>query len=185
MRKIVAFDMLSVDGYFAGPAGELDWHHVDREFNEFVIPMLKAAGTLLFGRITYDLMAAYWPTPIGARDDPVVAGLMNSLPKIVFSKSLDTLSWNNCELMRDIVPEELFALKNRESGDMLLLGSGTIVSAFAKAGLIDEYRFIVNPVILGKGKWLFDAAGERIKLKLINSKRFESGNVLLDFEPVQ
>jgi dihydrofolate reductase len=183
MRKIIVSEMVSVDGFFAGPNGEIDWHVVDAEFNEYAIAMLHAADTLVFGRVTYDLMAGYWPTPTATEDDPIVAERMNNLPKIVFSKTRDTLDWHNATLLHEIVPGEILNMKQQPGKDMVILGSGTIVSAFARLGLIDEYRFIVNPVALCSGKTLFKNVENRIKLKNIGAKRFHSGNVLLSYQP--
>lgn len=183
--------MVTVDGFFAGPHGEIDWHRVDAEFNEYAIDMLHSADMLLFGRTTYDLMAGYWPSPNVIKNDPIVAGLMNSLPKIVFSKTEQgaaDFSWNNTKVMLDIVPEEIMKLKQEPGKDILIFGSGTIVSAFARLGLIDEYRLIVNPVILGSGKMLFSGAvgaNEKIVLKLLKTKTFASGNVLLYYSPAE
>jgi dihydrofolate reductase len=179
MRKIVVSEMVTVDGFFAGPHGELDWHLVDGEFNEYAIDLLNAADTLLFGRVTYQLMAAYWPTPAAIKNDPVIAERMNNLSKIVFSKTLDNVPWNHSTLMTEIAPEEITKMKQHSGKDMVILGSAVIVSAFARLGLIDEYRFIVNPVVLGRGKTLFEDINARTKLRLVRTKTFSSGNVLL------
>ncbi|MGA3051619.1 MAG: dihydrofolate reductase family protein [Chitinispirillaceae bacterium] len=183
MRKIIVFDMITADGFFAGGSGEIDWHVVDSEFNEYAIEMLNAADTLFFGRITYDVMAGYWPTPTAIKNDPLVAERMNNLQKIVFSKTLKILAWNNSQLMADIVREEILAMKQRPGRDMLILGSGVLVSAFARLGLIDEYRLMVNPVVLCHGKTLFEDAGGRIKLRLLKTKTLRSGNILMYYEP--
>lgn len=175
---------MTADGFFAGPNGEIDWHVVDAEFNEYAIAMLHDAGTILFGRVTYEMMANYWPTVQALTDDPIVADQMNNLQKIVFSKTQGNLAWNNATVMGDIVPEEILKIKQRVPKDILILGSGTIVSALAELGLIDEYRFIVNPIVLGHGKALFGGIKERIKLKFLRMKTFISGNVLLYYEPV-
>ena len=99
VRKIIVSEMISVDGFFAGPSGEIDWHVVDDEFNQASIEQLNNADTLMFGRVTYDLMAGYWPTPEGLKDNAAIAERMNNLPKIVFSKTIDKLEWNNSKLM--------------------------------------------------------------------------------------
>jgi len=176
--------MVTVDGYFAGPNGEIDWHVVDKEFNEYAKEMLESVDTLLFGKITYDLMAGYWPTDAGIQDSPVIAKAMNSLAKIVFSKTLKKADWKNTKIMKEINPEEIKKLKEQPGKDMVILGSGIIVDQFTNLGLIDEYRLIVNPVILGKGKPLFKDVDRSIKLKLLKTKTFKSGNVLLYYQPV-
>jgi dihydrofolate reductase len=171
--------MVTVDGFFAGKNGEIDWHVVDAEFNEYAIEMLHSVDTLIFGRVTYDMMKSYWSTTQATTDDSIVAGLMNSTSKIVFSKTDGTFDWNNSMVMKDIVADEIIKLKQQPGKDMVILGSGTIVSAFAQLGLIDEYRLIVNPVVLGAGKTLFEGISERLKLKLLKTKTLGSGDVIL------
>jgi len=183
-RKLIVFNMLSLDGLFSGTNGELDWHHVDEEFNEFAVAQLHSIDILLFGRKTYQLMANYWPTTGAVTDDPIVAGLMNGLPKIIFSKTLNNAEWNNTKLVKDNIEEEIHKLKAQTGKDMIILGSGSIVSALAKTDLIDEYRIIVNPVVLGEGIPLFNQTG-RLKLELINTKVFKSGNILLYYKPIK
>ena len=101
MRKVVLFNMVTLDGFFAGPEGEIDWHHVDQEFNEFAIEQLNTAGSLIFGRLTYQLMSSYWPTPAAKNDDPIVAEMMNQIPKYVFSRTLVTADWENTRLVKE------------------------------------------------------------------------------------
>jgi dihydrofolate reductase len=181
MKKIIVFNMVSVDGFFAGADGNINWHNVDKEFNEFAIKQLGEVGTLIFGKTTYDLMAGYWPKEGPVKDDPIVAGLMNSLPKIVFSRSMDKADWNNTELKKEIEIEEIRKLKETAEKDLFIFGSGTIVQEFAKLGLIDEYRLMIAPVVLGEGKSLFK---QMMKLKLLQSREFKNGNVLLSYQPI-
>ncbi len=176
--------MVSVDGYFAGVDGNIDWHNTDAEFGKFADEQTGEFGALIFGRVTYDLMAGYWPKQESVKDDPIVANIMNSLPKIVFSKSLGKVEWNNSKLYHDIDAEEVKKWKQEPGKDMAIFGSGTIVQAFAKLGLIDEYRLMINPIILGKGKLLFKDV-DTLKLKLINTRTFGNGNILLAYEPVK
>ncbi|HLE42001.1 MAG TPA: dihydrofolate reductase family protein [Nitrospirota bacterium] len=182
MRKVFVFNLVTLDGYFEGPRREIDWHNVDAEFNEYAIGMLNSVDTLLFGRVTYELMAGYWPTPDAMKNDPIVAGKMNSLPKIVFSRTLDKVAWNNSRLVKSNVEEEIQKIKKQQGKDIVILGSGSIVSELAPLGLIDEYRLMVNPVVLGAGKPLFKGIKDRLNLKLIKAKTFKSGNVLLYYE---
>ncbi len=184
MRKIIVSEMITVDGFFAGPNGEIDWHRVDAEFNQYAIDMLNAADTILFGRVTYEMMAGYWPTATVVTNDPVVAERMNNLAKIVFSTTQENLTWNNSTVMKTIDATEITKIKQGGGKDILIFGSGTIVSALASLGLIDEYRLIVNPVALGVGKTLFKDMKERLKLKLAKTKIFSSGNVLLYYSPL-
>lgn len=178
--------MITVDGFFEGPNKELDWHTVDDEFNEYANDLLKNVDDILFGRITYEGMLEYWPTPDAIKDDPIIAGHMNELPKIVFSKTLDSASWgkwNNARLIKDNLKDEVLGLKQQAGKDMVLMGSGTIVRMFTELGLIDEYRLAVNPVILGAGTPLFKDIKDRVNLKLLASKTFRSGVVVLYYEP--
>lgn len=175
--------MVTLDGFFEGPNGELDWHNVDEEFNEFAIAQLDSADTLLFGRVTYQMMASYWPTPAAMADDPTVAGKMNGMSKIVFSRTLVNAEWNNTRLVKDNSVAEISKLKQQPGKDMLLFGSADLASALTRAGSIDEYRIMVNPVVLGKGKPLFRGIKDSLRLKLVNTRTFRSGNVLLYYEP--
>ena len=156
MRKIIVSNFVSLDGYIAGPDGELDWHLVDKDFLDYAEDMLNSVDTILFGRKTYEMMADYWPKPEPRVNDPVIAGKMNGLPKIVFSKTLDKVEWENSSLVKENIKETVLKLKQQPGKDIVILGSGTIVSAFTQMGIIDEYRIIINPVILGAGKTQFN-----------------------------
>jgi len=180
----LVFNLVTLDGYFEGLNRDISWHNVDAEFNEYAIDMLNSVDTLLFGRVTYDLMAGFWPTPDAIKNDPVVAEKMNSLPKIVFSKTLKKVEWNNTRLVKENIEEEIKNMKNQPGKDMALLGSGSIQSQLAQRGLIDEYRIMVNPIILGNGTPLFKDINERLKLKLIKTRTFRNGNVLLYYHSV-
>src|SRR3972149_1133623 len=187
MRKIIVFNLVTVDGFFAGPNGEIDWHNYDGEMGAHSAEQMKTLGALIFGHTTYDLMTSYWPTPEGIRSEPVVAGRMNSVPKIVFSKTLkevkDGPHWKNVKILHEIKPEEIIEIKEQEGKDIAIFGSGTIVQQFTNLGLIDEYRLIVNPLILGNGKSLFKDIKNKLDLKLRSAKVFKNGNVLLCYEP--
>lgn len=186
MRTLYLFDMVTLDGFFEGPAKwEIGWHNVDAEFNEFSIDQLNATDLLLFGRVTYEGMASYWPTPAAMEDDPEVAAKMNSIPKIVFSRTLEKAGWNNTRLINSNVVEEVLKLKRQPGKDIALFGSSDLASTFIKHGLIDEYRIMVNPVVLGKGMPLFRGISDQFKLKLLKARTFESGNVLLCYQPVK
>jgi dihydrofolate reductase len=182
----VIFQMLvTLDGYFEGPNRDISWHNVDEEFNEFAVDFLSSVDTLLFGRVTYELMASYWPTPDAIKDDPIVAEKMNALAKIVFSRTLDTVGWDNTRLVKENGAEELLKLKQQPGKDLALFGSSDLALTFIQHGLIDEYRIMVNPVILGNGKPLFKGIKDGLKLKLTKTKTFRNGNVLLYYEPVR
>jgi dihydrofolate reductase len=177
MRRIFAFLMMTLDGYYEGPNGEFDFWVVDEEFDEFSVEQRDQVDTLVFGRVTYEGMAAYWPTPAAEEDDPMVAARMNSLPKIVVSRTLEKAEWTNTQLINDA--EELTTLKQLPGKDMAILGSSDLTVSLLRMGLLDELRIMASPVILGAGKPVFRTADERISLKLLNSRPFESGNVLL------
>ncbi len=183
MRKLIFFMLTTLDGFFEGPNREIDWHNVDEEFNEFAINQLNEMDTLLFGRVTYQLMASYWPTEAAIRDDPVVADKMNNLPKIVFSRTLSSVEWQNTRLVKENVAEEILKLKQQPGKDMAIFGSSDLAVTLMKHGLIDEYRIMVNPVVLGSGKPLFKGLNDRLQLNLVKTRTFRSGNVLLYYKP--
>ena len=185
MRKVILFNMMTLDGDFSGPKGEIDWHNVDEEFNEFAIDQLNSLGVLLFGRVTYEGMASYWPTPIAVTNDPIVADKMNNISKIVFSKTLEKIDWQNTRLIRGNIAEEVAKLKGQSGKDMAIFGSADLASSFTKLGLIDEYRIMVNPIILGSGIPLFKGVNGKVNLKLLKTKTFHSGNVLLYYKPIE
>ncbi len=181
MRRIIAHEMVTVDGYFAGLAGELDWFVWDDALREVSVRLLRSIDTILFGRVTYEMMAAYWPT--ATNEDPEIAEAMNRLAKIVFSRTLKQADWNNTRVVPSLVPGDIRWLKGQPGKDMAIYGSGKLVSSLARDGLIDEYRLIVNPVILGMGKSLFTGLEQKLPLKLLDAEPLGSGNVLLRYEP--
>jgi dihydrofolate reductase len=172
----------SLDGYFEGPDRDINWHYVDDEFNDFAIEQLESVDTLLFGRVTYELMAGYWPTPDANADDPVIAHRMNNLPKIVFSKTLSEVTWQNTRLVKEHFVEEISALKQQPGKDLIIFGSSDLAVTFIQHGLIDEYRIMVNPVVLGDGKLLFKGLQNRLHLKLLKTRTFKTGSVLLYYQ---
>jgi dihydrofolate reductase len=185
MRKLVVSNVITMDGFFEGPHRELDWHQLEPEFHAYAIKMLNDADLLLFGRITYELMAAYWPLKPAVETDPLVAGRMNGLEKIVFSKTLSSVDWSGARLVPDLIPGDITALKQAPGKDIVILGSGSLVSALAALNLIDEFRIIVMPVAIGKGKSMFQAIKERLHMKLLYMQPLDSGSVMLCYEPVR
>lgn len=184
MRKAIMFNLITVDGYFEGVnKWDIDWHQVDDEFNQFSIDQLNLSGGLIFGRVTYQGMAAYWPTPTAIQNDPIVAGLMNTIKKYVFSRTLEKIEWSNSQLIKGDAVTELKKLKEQPGNDLYIFGSANLSSTFTKNGLIDEYRLMVNPIVLGKGVPIFDSNQGILKLNLINLKTFRNGNVLLYYQP--
>ena len=187
MRRLTVFNQVTVDGYFAAANGDLSWAHKDTEdaeWNAFVAANASAGGTLVFGRITYELMASYWPTPNALENAPIVAERMNNLPKIVFSRTLDRASWNNTTLVKSDMASEVRKMKKAPGDDMAILGSGSIVSQLAQDRLIDEFQIVVNPVVLGVGRTMFDGVKAKLSLKLTKTRPFPNGNVLLCYEPM-
>jgi dihydrofolate reductase len=183
MRKVIAFLVSTVDGYYEGANGEFDWPVVDDEFNQFAIEQLDQLDLLLFGRVTYEGMASYWPTPEAVEGDPEVAARMNRVAKVVFSRTLDKAEWANSRLVKDDVAEELTSLKQQPGKDIAIFGSSNLVVSLLRLGLLDELRIMVMPVVLGAGKSLFRTATERTSLRLLTSRQFASGNVLLTYQP--
>ena len=185
MRKLLVFNQVTLDGFFSGPNGDLNWAHqtpADDEWNNFVAENATGGGELLFGRVTYDLMKSYWPTPQAMQDDPVVAEQMNSLPKVVFSRTLDAASWNRTKLVKGDLVEAVGKMKQEPGKDMVILGSGSIVSQLTQAGLIDVYQFVVNPVVLGRGKTMFSGVENEVRMKQTGTRAFKNGNVLVSYE---
>ena len=170
MRKVILSNNVTLDGFFEGPNKELDWQIVDGENKEYAIDLLSKVDALLFGRVTYQLMADYWPAaatnPSTSKGDLEIADKMNNLPKIVFSKTLQRVEWNNSRLVKENIAEEISKMKQQSGKDMVIFGSGSIVSTFMQFGLIDEYRIILNPVVLGNGKPLFKGINDKNHLKL-------------------
>jgi dihydrofolate reductase len=181
MRNLFLFMVVTLDGFFAGPDGALDWHNVDEEFDEFAAKQLDEVDTLLFGRETYQGMAEYWTTPAAKESDPSIANKMNGLPKVVFSRTLEKVEWENSRLVRDHVGEEVADLKRREGRALAILGSSNLATSLLEMGLLDELRIMVNPVVLGEGKHLFAGIHDKLRLRLLNTRSFRSGNVLLQY----
>jgi dihydrofolate reductase len=183
MRKLIFFMMTSLDGFYEGAGHSIDWHNVDEEFNEFAIAQLDSVDMLLFGRVTYEMMAAYWPTEMAVKDDPVVAAAMNSKAKLVFSRTLSSVTWQNTRLVKDNIAKEVARVKAQPGKDLIILGSSDLSVTLIEAGLIDEFRVMLNPVALGDGKSLFKGLQNLLKLELIKTRTFKSGNVLLYYRP--
>ena len=182
MRRLIVFNMMTLDGFIAGPNGEINWHHVDGEFNEFAIAQLDTIGSLLFGRVTYELMAGYWPTTEAINDDAEVANRMNRLSKLVFSHTLNEATWQNTRLVKGDASTEVARLKEQPGNDLFVFGSGKLVASLMQNGLIDEFRLIINPVVLGHGQSMFGDVQQPLALKLEQSRAFGNGNMLLYYE---
>ena len=181
---------LSLDGLFEGPDHDLSWHNVDEEFTPFVIEQQRKMDLIIFGRRSYELMESYWP---GVEDDPEetagaleIARIMNHTKKIVYSTTLEKVhekkNWEHVSLLRRVDPAEVKRWKEEPGGEMWVGGS-SLATAFVDTGLIDEFRFVINPTVLGNGTRIFSGLGRKLDLTLIDSRRFDSGNVLLTYRP--
>jgi dihydrofolate reductase len=186
MRRLTMFNNLTLDGFFTDRSGTTRWAHQrepDEEWKAFTSENASGGGALVFGRITYEEMVRFWPTPEAHKLMPVVAKRMNEMPKIVFSRKLDHVTWNNTRLVKGDPAEEIRKLKKEAGPDLAIMGSGTIVSQLAAAGLIDEYQLVINPFIIGKGRNLFEGVQDQLNLRLVGSRTFKNGNVLVRYEP--
>lgn len=185
MRQVVVFNNVSIDGWFADAGGSVAWAyaHSDPEFDAFVAGNSSGGDTLLLGRVTYELMAGWWPTPAARAMNPVVAEHMNRLRKVVFSRTLSEVSWQNSTLVRDDLVGATRQLKAEPGGDMAVLGSGSIVAQLAEAGLVDEFQLVVNPVVLGSGRSMFAGVSRLLALKPTSTRAFPGGKVLLAYTP--
>ena len=184
MRKLLVFNSVTLDGYFTDQNGDMSWAHKqdDPEWNAFTAENAKSGGELLFGRVTYELMASFWPTPAAAQMLPEIAENMNKSPKVVFSRKMDKASWNNTRVIKGDLAEEIRKLKEAPGDGLVLMGSGTIISQIALKGVIDEYQLVVNPLALGKGRTMFDGIEDKLSLTLTSTRAFQNGNVVLSYK---
>jgi dihydrofolate reductase len=186
MGKLTVYNFVTLNGYFKGPKEDISWAKTGSiEEKEFAAGNLKSANTLLFGRVTYQMMAGYWPSPAALKNDPAVAEGMNKAEKIVFSRTLNKAEWNNTRVVKDNMEEEIKKIKRIPGKDMTVLGSGSIVTQLAEKGLIDEYQVMVHPVVIGGGTPLLKDISQKLNLELINSRTFKSGGVLLCYQPAK
>jgi len=183
MGTLSIFNFISVNGFYKGQGGDIDWNIHDSEGAEFSVEMLKKGNTLVFGRVTYDMMAGFWSSPQAAKELPEIAEGMRRSEKIVFSRSLNNADWNNTTLIKSNIVEEVKKLK-AAGKNMTILGSGSIITQLADAGLIDSYLLRIDPVALGSGTPLFGGISRNLNLKLTWSRTFNNGVVLLNYEPI-
>ncbi|MBO9609758.1 MAG: dihydrofolate reductase [Paenibacillaceae bacterium] len=178
MRKLIVQEMVTIDGFFAGRGGDISWHRVDDEYEAYAIASLRTVDCLLFGKATYQLMASYWPTADGE-----IAGIMNTIPKIVVSTTLQTAEWRNSKLMNGEIVESIARLKRLPGKNIAILGSATLASSLLHAGLIDEYQLTVVPIVLGEGSPLFLNVPRPFNMKLVKSNLLKSGCAQLYYQP--
>jgi dihydrofolate reductase len=182
---------MSLDGYVAGPKGELDWFvkegRLDSEFGDYARTLIKNVGAILMGRNTYEGFVSYWPTASAeAGDDPVIAERMNNLPKVVFSSTLKKVQWGKwgrIRLVKKNAAQVVARMKKEEGKDIIIYGSATLVSRLLKEGLIDELQILLQPIILGRGRPEFKDLNNRYSLRLEKSKVFMTGAVVLYYQP--
>jgi dihydrofolate reductase len=179
MRRLIMWNMVTLDGFFEGTQSwEIDWHVWGDDLEQLSLEQLRSADMLLFGRLTYQGMAGFWQTATGE-----VAELMNSIPKVVFSRTLESADWDNSRLVKTNAEQEVARLKQQPGKDLFIFGSADFSSALMKAGLIDEYRMGLNPILLGGGNPLFKPMPERMRMKLLEARPLESGCLILRYQP--
>ena len=182
MRKLIMWNMMTLDGCFEGKQSwDLDFHELGwgPELSRFSIEQLDAADTLLFGRVTYEGMAQHWSTATGE-----IADRMNGIQKVVFSRTLASTDWVNTRLVSTEAAEEVARLKAQPGKDILVFGSADLCASLIRAGLIDEYRIALNPIVLGEGSPLFKPGTDQTTMRLLEARPLQTGAVLLRYEPV-
>ncbi|MCF0069280.1 dihydrofolate reductase family protein [Dyadobacter sp. CY261] len=184
MGKLIAYNFITLNGYYKGPDNDISWHRHGEEESGFASENMEAKATLLFGRVTYEMMASFWPTPMALEQMPDVAKGMNESEKIVFSSTLESVDWENTTIIQSDLVEAVRELKSDPDRVMTILGSGSIIAQLAEAGLIDEYQYMIDPVALGSGTPSFQGLTRKLDLKLTDSRIFKSGVVLLTYEPL-
>lgn len=183
MRKIIVLSYLSLDGFTASVDGSADWIVWDKSVNEYYKETQRTPDAVIFGRTSYESLKGYWATTKASGEDPEMIEFINQTKKIVFSKTLEKADWHNSTVMREIVPREIEEMKRQPGENFLIMGSGSVVSQLANSDLIDEYRFILIPVVLGEGKSYFQNLKDNLNLKLLEIRTFKCGNVLHRYEP--
>ena len=195
MRRILMFNRVSADGYFASSDGQLDWVVPDAAIDQAGASRMHEVDTMLFGRRTYDAFESFWPNAVSdspTTRDPHTEGRqssalramgvwINATPKLVFSKTRTRVSWQNSELFSELEPRKIQALKEQPGKNIIVFGSGSVVAQLTEHGLIDEYQFVVGPLFLGGGKSLISGLSKRVKLTLLEAKQYDSGNLVLRY----
>ena len=187
MARLIAFNNISLDGFFSAADGGIGWTHQsqpDAEYDAFVSSNASGGGMLVLGRVTYEMMASFWPTPMAAEQMTAVAAGMNSMPKLVFSRTLREPAWSNTRVFAGDIAAEIRRLKAEGSLDMAILGSGSIVAQLADEGLIDEYQVVLNPVVLGSGRSQFAGLATPQSLRLSKVRSFANGKTYLSYDAV-
>lgn len=183
MGKLSVFNFITLNGFYKGVNNDIGWHKHGEEEGEFSAEGVQSDNIMLFGRVTYDMMYSFWPTPMAMESMPVVADGMNNSEKIVFSRTLKKADWNNTRIISSHAVEEIKKLKKTSQKDMIILGSGSLVTLCAEHGLIDTYQIMIDPVALGNGSPLFKGMQRQLDLRLTSTRTFKSGVILLNYEP--
>ncbi len=194
MRRIVTFNHLTADGYFAASDGNLEWVVQDAGVAKAGVQGMRGTDTVLFGRRTYELFAGFWPHalddgptapdphgPGRSREMRAMATWLNEATKLVFSRTLKDVTWRNSRLLHELDPREIEDMKKQPGKNMIVFGSGSIASQLTRHGLVDEYQFVVSPVLLGSGRPLLSGASKGARLDLVEVKRYPSGCVMLRY----
>ncbi|MHA4810798.1 dihydrofolate reductase family protein [Flavitalea flava] len=201
MRKIIFQTMVTLDGYFKGPDHDISWH-IANESNQgkkspdpkegadevvegYTEDFLSTVDTFLFGRVTYELMASYWPSDFALKDDPATAKVMNTTPKVVFSRTLDTVGWQNSRLEKGHIGQEISRLKEQPGKNIAIFGSSNLAMSLIPFKLIDEFRIIISPIALGRGTPLFHGIENRLNLNLVKSTLLPGGRIMHTYVPVE
>jgi dihydrofolate reductase len=183
MAKLSVFNFITLNGCFKGPRGEIQWHRHGKEEQEYAEEGANSESILLMGRKTYQMMATYWPTPMALRNAPDVARGMNASRKVVFSRKLKQASWENTRIVSSDPVRAIRRMKREEKEPLTILGSGSIVTLCTEHGLVDEFQFMVDPVLIGSGVAVAGKISHTIDLKLTSHRVFRSGIVLLCYAP--
>jgi dihydrofolate reductase len=182
VRKLFSFFFTSLDGYHEGPDQDMSWHQVDDEFDEWDLAQLEEAGLLLLGRVTYEGFAEFWPTPDALEADPVRAKRLNTMPKVVVSRTLREAAWENTTIAGPDTEAEVRKLKEQPGRDIAIIGSARLTASLLDAGLVDEVRVLLNPTVTGRGAPAFPVS-RQVSLELLRSRQFHNGNMLLVYRP--
>ena len=185
MRNLIFFMHTSLDGFVAGPNGEMNWIHLDDALFDFVATMTNKADTALYGRVTYEMMEGYWPKageqPNATKHDKEHSAWYNKVSKVILSKTINETGLINTKVISDQLTDNINKIKNQEGKNILIFGSPAASHSLLSLGLIDEFWLFVNPILLGQGKPLFKNINESIKLKLADTKTFGCGVVALHY----
>jgi dihydrofolate reductase len=182
-RTLSVFNNVSIDGFFTDETGDMSWaHDQDPEWTKFMASNASGDAELVFGRKTYEMMASFWPSKEAAQTMPEVARGMNRMRKTVFSHTLKSADWQNSRVARADLATEIRKMKSEPGPDLLILGSGEIVAQLSQAGLIDAYQLVVVPILLGRGRTLFEGVTGKPRLRLTQTRAFPNGNVVCWYE---